>query len=177
MKKPSKQLNLFGQSEPDATTHEKRLDKAPWKMFIDGASRNNPGPSAVGIHLSKDKTAILNEGFFTGIKTNNQAEYLALIIGVILTEQQLKPFDRLEINADSQLLVRQMEGVYKIKNNELKKYAACAQQLLEPYTYTIKHVFREQNTIADALANKGLDQKIIPSDAIIKRLKKYDIIL
>ncbi|OGB97438.1 hypothetical protein A3F06_02985 [candidate division TM6 bacterium RIFCSPHIGHO2_12_FULL_36_22] len=173
-----KQLNLFNHS--GHTTSEmgnKQVDSTPWVMFIDGASRNNPGPSAVGIHILKDDTPILSKGFHTGIKTNNQAEYLSLIIGIMLLQELIKPFDRIEIYADSQLLVRQMEGMYKIKNEALKQYAQCAQQLLKPYNYTIQHVLRDKNSIADALANKGLDKKILPTHSIIEQLKDYDIIL
>ncbi|HJM68856.1 MAG TPA: ribonuclease HI family protein [Candidatus Babeliales bacterium] len=176
--KQIKQLDLFGKS--DLSTSEmgnKKVDSSPWVMFIDGASRNNPGPSAVGMHILKDDTPISSKGFYTGIKTNNQAEYLALIVGVMLLRELTQPFDRIEIYADSQLLVRQMEGAYKIKNEALKQYASCAKQLLEPYGHTLHHVLREKNSIADALANKGLDQKISPPDSIIEQLKDYDILL
>ena len=174
--KNKNQLSLF-EAEQATPPDNKQVESTPWRLFIDGASRNNPGPSGVGIHLIKDDTPVLNKGFYVGTKTNNQAEYLGLIIGVFLLENYMKPFDHIQINADSQLLVRQMQGIYKIKNPALKRYTQCAKKLLEAYNHTFNHVVREKNVMADALANKGVDNKIILPTPIITHLKDYDILV
>jgi ribonuclease HI len=179
--KSTKQLSLFNQpADKKASllpTDAVRCQQTPWKMFIDGASRNNPGKAGIGIHIEKDESSIYDHGFFIGIKTNNEAEYLALIVGLIQLESLIKPFDTVEIHSDSQLLTRQMNGMYQIKKTELKKLALAAKKLLAPLRYTIIHVMRENNLLADALANKGIDQNKKLPEHITQRLHHYDIIL
>ena len=93
-----------------------------------------------------------------GVMTNNQAEYHALIEG-LKTVKEWKP-DRLEIYLDSNLVVEQVKGNYKIKEPELQRLHAAVRRLLADLQYEIKHVAREQNRGADHLANKAIDEKM-----------------
>lgn len=132
-----------------------------WQLFVDGAARNNPGPAGAGIYIIKDKAPAWERGFYLGNKTNNQAEYLALLLGVYLVVRSMKADDTLIIKSDSELLVRQMKGVYRIKNRPLALIHARVKEILGTFRYDIAHIPREENKIADKLANKGIDNKII----------------
>lgn len=131
-----------------------------WKLFTDGACRNNPGPSSVGFALYHGTTMIHEGGYCVGVMTNNSAEYLALIIGGIELRSHVPEGTPVTIYADSQLLIRQMIGEYKIKQPHLLQLATAARQIMAPYAVEFVHVMREKNTIADAWANKALDEKI-----------------
>lgn len=130
-----------------------------WKLFIDGASRNNPGPSGAGIVIYKNDELFVQEGFYLGTRTNNQAEYLALVIGIYKVRAHMRSADGLAIISDSELLVRQLNGHYKIANPELKKLFHLAQHLLTGVTCVIKHVLRASNKQADLMANAGVDSR------------------
>lgn len=141
--------------------------KPNWHLYVDGAARNNPGPAGAGIYLVKDNEAIVKEGFYLGVKTNNQAEYLALLLGIYLAGLHVKKEETLIIKADSQLMVRQLQGVYKIKNKELARILSGISSLLHTLVYRIEHIPREQNKIADKLANMGIDKKIeVPQELL-----------
>ena len=136
-----------------------------WTVHIDGASRNNPGPSGAGIAIKKDGEPVILEGFHLGIKTNNQAEYLALLLALYFIKQYAKPTDIIRIASDSQLLVKQFQGIYRVRHEGLTPLHAIAHQLAKPFTIHMLHVMREDNILADALANKGIDsKKPIPAD-------------
>ena len=143
-------------------------------LYVDGASRNNPGPSGAGIYISKNDEDIAKKGFFLGKKTNNEAEYLALIIGVFYSLKYLSDGDKLKIYSDSQLLVRQLIGEYKVKKPELRKLFNILNSALEDVSYSVHHVMREKNTIADSLANKGVEDKIKLPESFISFLKRHD---
>lgn len=138
---------------------DKEASEVVWKLFVDGAARNNPGPAGIGIYIEKNGTSFKKEGFFIGIKTNNQAEYAALLIGLHLLKEVLQFDDVLMIFSDSNLMVQQILGNYRVKQPELQKLFAQVIPLLEQIRYTIHHVPRENNSIADALANQGIDKK------------------
>src|SRR5579872_5661184 len=93
---------------------------AVWMVHIDGASRNNPGKSGAGIFIKKDGQVVCQEGFYLGVKTNNQAEYYALLLGLFLLKQYATVHDTIWLASDSQLLVRQIQGMYKVKHAGLK---------------------------------------------------------
>lgn len=134
-------------------------------LYIDGASRNNPGKSGAGVYLLKDGKPIVKQGFFLGIKTNNEAEYLALLLGLFFAQKNMLVGDTLIVRSDSLLLIRQLQGKYKITKPHLRVLYDCAQNIMHTQHYVCEHVFREQNSIADALANKGIDDKIpVPED-------------
>ncbi len=136
-----------------------------WKLFIDGASRNNPGISGAGVYLLKDEKPIYQEGFYIGIKTNNEAEYLALLLGIFSCKRLLYPDDLIYVISDSELLVKQIKGDYKVRKPELKKLYAIVSLLLHNVNYSFCHVLRQYNKDADKLANKGIDDGTpVPKD-------------
>lgn len=151
-----KQLELFVQ--PSA---RQSLQETPnmWELYVDGAARNNPGPAGAGIYILKNGEPVVREGFYLGSKTNNQAEYLALIIALVIVTDRMEPEDTISIVSDSELLVKQIQGSYKVRQPELQKLHAQALRLLEPLYYHIRHVLRENNPVADELANHGIDKK------------------
>lgn len=150
-------------------------DISCWKLFIDGAARNNPGPAAAGICLLKNEKIVEKSGIFLGLKTNNQAEYLALIFGLFRMQQLKAPHDLLLIISDSQLLVRQLQGVYKVKESHLKPLFALAVSLLKDHTYAITHVLREENIDADEQANHAIDHKIQAPQSFLHLLQQHEI--
>jgi len=170
-----KQLNVFESTDTERTVSS--IDVHYWQLFTDGASRNNPGPAGVGIVINKDNELVEQHGFFVGIKTNNQAEYLALLIGLIRIRQLMNPNDLLLINSDSELLVRQIKGIYRIKNPDLKPLYKAVCSLLTNIQYDIGHVLRDKNKQADALANQGLDRKTRVPEDFLKVLYEYNISL
>jgi ribonuclease HI len=127
------------------------------RLFTDGAARGNPGPAGLGVVIEDDEGLRLR-GLcrYIGKATNNQAEYLAIIEGLRAVEEW-KP-DRLEIYLDSKLVVEQLAGRYRVKNAELAPLHRQASELLARFPgVQVKHVPREKNKGADALANKAID--------------------
>ncbi len=126
-------------------------------MYADGGARGNPGPAGSGAVLLDENGRVIAELMrFLGHATNNVAEYTALIIG--LEEAQRRGIDDLDIRMDSLLVVQQMKGVWKIKHPGLRPLALRAGELLAQFPKrTIEHVPREQNSLADALVNRAID--------------------
>ncbi len=149
---------------------------ATWQLFIDGASKNNPGPAGSGFVLMKNKDVICRQGFYLGKKTNNQAEYFALVLGVFFTQKYIKKDEHLTIISDSQLLVRQMNGIYKVKDMHLKQLKDLAALWLQGYRYKVHHVLREYNTLADEMANRGVEKKTSLPQEFLDSLQDHDII-
>ncbi len=147
-----------------------------WTAYIDGASRNNPGKAGAGIFIQKDGETVCREGFYLGIKTNNQAEYLALLLALFFIDKYAEAQDSVRIASASELLVKQMAGLYKVKHGGLQPLHRVAQQLRLPYQIEILHVMRSDNTVADALANKGIDSKKPMPEAFQQLLEKHHII-
>jgi len=148
-----------------------------WKLYVDGASRNNPGPSGAGIYIEKDDVLVIKEGYFLGIKTNNQAEYLALLLGLFILAEHVKKDEEVQIVSDSQLLVRQLMGLYKVRQPHLQPLYALCRKKMDALQATISHVLRDQNTGADEMANHGVECKIFPPKNYIALLKHHDILL
>ena len=130
------------------------------RIFCDGGSRGNPGPAGIGAVIldasDEPPTVIATVSEAIGIATNNVAEYQALVSGL----EAAAPFGarRIEVRADSQLLIRQLEGRYRVKNAGLQPLYRQAMALLKPYAEVdLEHVYREQNVEADALVNLALD--------------------
>ena len=127
------------------------------RLFTDGGARGNPGPAAYGYVLeSEDGTVLDAHGERIGVATNNVAEYRALVAG--LEKAGELGVTELEVVSDSGLLVKQMTGVYKVKNaalRELSLEAARAARSLSRVRYTA--VRREHNELADRLVNEALD--------------------
>jgi len=150
--------------------NEKKI-QAQWQLFVDGAARNNPGPAGAGIYILKNNDSVVKQGFFLESKTNNQAEYLALVIGICQVSSLMADADHLEIMSDSQLLVRQLAGRYAVKNKMLKILYDRIKQMLISISYTVRHVPRSENVVADHLANKGIDEKIPIPDELVHLCK------
>jgi len=124
---------------------------------VDGGARGNPGPAAIGIVIRDSEGEVLEDIAETiGEATNNVAEYKALIRGI---ERAIElGGEELEIRGDSELVVRQMLGQYKVKHADMKPlHAAATEALAGLDSWTISHVRREQNAEADALVNQALD--------------------
>lgn len=173
-----KQLSFF---DDDATVPAVVESKAPvlvihnWKLFVDGASRNNPGPSGGGYCIFKDGVMVKQGGYFFGIKTNNQAEYLALLLGLFFIEPLINLGDHVVIVADSELLVRQVNGIYKVKNVLLQRLHLLACQEVKQFGARVMHTLRHDNKDADKMANKGVDDKKFPPKKFLEKLTQYEI--
>lgn len=127
------------------------------KLFTDGGSRGNPGDAGLGFVLS-GSGFLVEAGWYIGHATNNVAEYSALIWG--LQNALEHKVDTIEIYADSELMVKQLNGDYKVKNAGLKPLFNQAQSLLKRFLSSqVKHVYREDNQGADALANAAMDNQ------------------
>jgi ribonuclease HI len=124
---------------------------------VDGGARGNPGPAAIGVVVrGSDGSVIDSVGETIGKTTNNVAEYKALLRGVELAVAH--GATELELIGDSELVVRQIEGRYKVKNAGMKELHAEAKRALAALDdWSIRHVKRAQNADADALVNEALD--------------------
>ncbi len=128
--------------------------------FTDGASRGNPGESGIGILLKDEKGRALTSIFgYIGTATNNVAEYTALATCLRMVSK-LK-CTNLVVHSDSELLVRQMQGKYKVKEPKLREFVHQARELITQGEFTCRfiHITRERNKEADQLANRGIDSK------------------
>ena len=127
-------------------------------LYADGAARGNPGPAGSGALLLDERGVPIAElTLALGHATNNVAEYQALILG--LEEARRRGIEAIDVRMDSLLVVRQMQGLWKIKHPGLRPLALRAGALLAEFAERrIEHVPREENTLADALANKAIDQ-------------------
>ncbi len=124
---------------------------------VDGGARGNPGPAAIGVVVRDgDGEVLVERGETIGRATNNVAEYKALLRGI--AEAAELGADELELVGDSELVVRQIEGRYKVKDAGMKELHAEAKQALAEFdSWSIRHVKRAQNADADRLVNAALD--------------------
>lgn len=130
-----------------------------YKMYTDGGSRgnSNTSPAAIGYVIYNSNNVKVNSGSkYIGNATNNVAEYMALYYGI----QQLKQINctKVDLFLDSELVVKQVQGKYKIKNDNLKKINDKIMIELKDIEWTITHIRREYNKEADALFNQALDR-------------------
>lgn len=149
---PKASGHLF--SEPESPSS--RLEGA-YIANIDGAARGNPGPASYGVVIRKPNGSPLETvGKYIGRHTNNVAEYYALIAA--LDYAAAKGIKRLRVHSDSQLIVNQMKGLYKVKHPDLRPlHERAKKQAAGLEVFTIQYVPREQNREADAAANAALD--------------------
>lgn len=126
---------------------------------IDGGARGNPGPAAYGVVVRNEKGEVLAElSEYLGLQTNNYAEYSGLLAALDYAVGQKYP--SMKIFSDSELLVRQMQGRYKVNNSTLQELFARAKSLVRKLEFfEIEHVLRERNKEADRLVNQVLDQR------------------
>lgn len=134
-------------------------------IYTDGGSRGNPGVSGYGLVIYEDNQKILyQEGKFLGIKTNNEAEYSGIIAALKWIKKNKTNYNITQLNffADSQLMIRQLQGLYKVKAPTLLPLYAQVQQLLTQINLPTKYtdVRREFNKLADELANQAMDRRI-----------------
>ena len=129
-------------------------------IHTDGASRGNPGAAAFAYVIARPDEPPIEEGGCLGEMTNNQAEYTALV-RALERSLRLGAEHRLHIHADSELMVKQMRGEYKVKNAELRDLYDRARDLADKFTggVVFTHIRRELNKRADALCNEALDGK------------------
>lgn len=126
------------------------------QIFTDGAARGNPGPAGIGVVIRNEKEVLLEVADYIGRATNNVAEYMALIRG--LEEAIDMGEGSIEVFADSELMVRQIKGEYRVKNEGLAPLFLNARSLIKQFKhFSITHVPREANEHADLLSNKGID--------------------
>jgi len=136
------------------------------KLFFDGASRGNPGLSGAGAYLKFSNGSIKELSKPLGRATNNQAEYRAIILGLVYLLKEYPERDQLDtvgIIGDSQLVIKQLGGEWRVNSANIRKDYEHAKQLItqlrqQSITVTLQHVPRKQNADADRLANRGADQ-------------------
>ncbi len=139
--------------------HKTRAMKADTiEVYVDGGSRGNPGPSGGGFAVYRGGENVLEGSEFYGEKTNNQSEYLALRTAL---REVFAHFPEVKINCfmDSQLVVEQMNGNYKVKNENIRPIYEEVSRISGQFKgFQIQHVRREQNQRADELANQAMDK-------------------
>jgi ribonuclease HI len=130
-------------------------------IHTDGASRNNPGPAAIGAVISDGKGNVLSEvSRYIGTATNNVAEYIAAIYG--MQEACMMRAENAVLCLDSQLVARQLKGEYKVRDKALRKFFELALNISSGFDkLEIREVRREDNKRADKLANKALDEQVL----------------
>jgi ribonuclease HI len=130
-----------------------------YKLFSDGACRGNPGVGGAGAVITDIKENVIWEGKeYLGHCTNNVAEYRALILG--LKGALTHGYKSLEVYLDSELLAKQINGSYRVKNENLKVLMKEVRSLLTSFeSVGVKHVVRSHNSHADKLANMAIDEK------------------
>ena len=132
-------------------------------VFTDGGSRGNPGISGFGVAIYDESSRIIHQiSKFTGIKTNNEAEYLALVEALTWVRDHQTEFSSVNFYSDSQLLVRQINGKYKIKAANIKPLYQLSLLLVSAIKIpcTFNEILREKNNLADELANLAMDKKL-----------------
>jgi ribonuclease HI len=150
---------LFADSAAELNkAHTPTAATAAYRANIDGGSRGNPGPASYGVVIRDPRGQVVAKlKKYIGRTTNNVAEYYGLIAALDYAQQHA--IRALRIESDSELLVRQMQGQYKVKSPELRPLYERARKMAQTFdSFKIDHVYREQNAEADALANDALDE-------------------
>ncbi len=127
-------------------------------MNVDGGARGNPGPAAIAAVVATPEGEVIDEvGRAIGRATNNVAEYRALLLGI--ERAAAAGASEVELIGDSELIVKQVRGEYRVKDAALRELHAEVRAALAPFArWSIRHVRREQNAEADRLVNKALDE-------------------
>ncbi|RKH00800.1 reverse transcriptase-like protein [Corallococcus sp. CA047B] len=130
------------------------------RVYSDGAARGNPGPAGAGAVLMDTQGAVIARlGKFLGHQTNNHAEYMGLLLG--LQHARTLGAREVEVYADSELLIRQLDGRYQVKSATLKPLFQEAQKLLKTFSKVkLAHVPRAQNAEADEMSNRAIDERL-----------------
>lgn len=130
------------------------------KLFSDGAARGNPGPAGAGaVLMDAEGRVVARLGRFLGVQTNNYAEYMGLLLG--LKHARSLGVKELEVLADSELLIRQLQGRYQVKSPTLRPLYEEARALLGQFSRVkLTHVPREKNKAADEMSNRAIDERM-----------------
>jgi ribonuclease HI len=157
----AKQLGAATDAGPKHTVHTTSPGQIRRvRVSSDGAARGNPGPAGAGAVVMDDKGHVLAKlGRFLGRQTNNVAEYEGLLLG--LRRARAMGAREVEVRADSQLLIRQLQGSYAVKNEVLRRLHAEALALLRAFDkYELTHVPREENALADEMSNRAINEQL-----------------
>ncbi len=139
---------VFKRCENDAK------DNALYELYTDGASKGNPGHAGIGFVIKKDGYTIQEQSKYIGITTNNVAEYTALLEG--LKRIKTLGINKVKVFSDSELMVKQINGDYSIKNNVLQKLYNQVMSITKGLkSFSVEHIPRSQNIEADRLSKKG----------------------
>ena len=126
------------------------------QIYIDGASRGNPGLSSCAYVILQNRQVIHEASFFLGLATNNQAEYSGLLMALLYAITHR--FNEAQVFSDSELLVKQLNGYYRVKSTNLVPYFECYLSVKPQFShFLIEHIRREKNTRADFLCNQKLN--------------------
>ena len=130
-------------------------------IYFDGASKGNPGQAGAGVWIkNKDGNEIARISRYLGEKTNNEAEYLALILG--LREAKRRGSNSVHIFTDSELIEKQIKGIYRVRDFDLKElHRKAIQSLKEFSSFEIEFIPREKNKEADFLANQAIQRRLL----------------
>ena len=124
-------------------------------VYVDGAAKGNPGPAGIGVRLELKGVVLSEHSEYIGKATNNVAEYKALIYGLEIARRYR--ITRVSVISDSELMVRQLNGKYKVKNEKLLPLYTFVRELAGTFEeFRIRHVSRTENQYADRLANQGI---------------------
>ncbi len=127
-------------------------------IHTDGGSRSNPGPAGIGVHAMQDGKMVFTLSEFLGTQTNNYAEYTAVIRALETCIEKKMHGESLDFFLDSKLVVEQVQGNWKVKEETLRPLVRRVQELAKNFpSVTFTHVRREKNADADALANQAMD--------------------
>src|SRR5438270_3900461 len=152
--------SLFPRESESASSPQRALDQSvEWiTAHVDGGARGNPGPAGYGVYIrDADGTAIAQLSEYLGHRTNNFAEYSALLAA--LEHAMSNGYRALKVISDSELLVRQMTGQYRVNSPDLKPLYEKARSLVRRLDkFAIEHVLRAKNQHADRLANDAMDR-------------------
>jgi len=130
---------------------------AEYKLYTDGGARGNPGHAGIGFVLYEDNQNIYEFKKYIGECTNNVAEYMALITALMYTSQ--KDIKNVNCFLDSELVVKQLNGLYKVKHKDMIQLYNKVQELIKLFDkVTFANIPREQNRLADSLVNQALDE-------------------
>lgn len=128
-------------------------------LYVDGAAKGNPGPAGIGVRVELKGVVLSEHSEFIGEATNNVAEYKALIYGLEIV-RRLR-VTRVNVLSDSELMVRQLNGKYKVKNSKLLPLYGFVVDIVRSMDgFTIRHVSRSENRHADRLANEGISEAL-----------------
>lgn len=133
------------------------------KVYCDGGARGNPGPAGIGVVIIGAKNEEKKYKKFIGVKTNNQAEYEAVLFALKKIKSDFKSAKKIDFFLDSELVVKQLRGEYKIKNEELGRLFIKIHNFIIKHNLSADffHVRREKNHRADKLVNQAIDERVL----------------